>query len=314
MAENPIVSSLPNYVEGHRLPIIAKSVLNGKTVELFQLATGIKTDTALNLIDTDVKLGDGSKCGFNSTTTTTLSQRLLKPTFFKVNQSLCDASLLKKWAAYEVTVAAGRNTLPFEQYFTESVANGISEQIETLIWSGSNLLGAGTPEFKGIVPMLEELEEGPISLALTPGATAYNHIKEVYNKIPARLIGKDDTVIFVSESTYREFINDLVAANLYHFSPDYKSGEYTLPGSSVRVIAVPGLERAATAIGGEEDDRVVIAGRLSNFYYGVDAEDDKSTFDLWYSKDNQEFRIAAKFALAVQFARPDEIVFGSTTL
>ena len=34
------------------------------------------------------------------------------------------------------------------------------------------------------------------------------------------------------------------------------------------------------------------------------------TFDLWYSKDNQEFRLAVKFNAGVQVAFPDEVVLG----
>ena len=73
-----------------------------------------------------------------------------------------------------------------------------------------------------------------------------------------------------------------------------------VPGTSVKVIAVNGLNGTGK----------IVAGRLSNFFYGVGAEDDKDTFDFWYSKDNREFRLAAYFAIAVQVAYPNEIVLG----
>ena len=148
--------------------------------------------------------------------------------------------------------------------------------------------------------ILETGGSGVVSVTWTAGTSAYNKIKAVYNKIPANIIDKEDTVIFVSEETYREFIQDLVAANLYHFSPDYKAGEYMVPGTSIRVIAVNGLNGTGK----------IVAGRLSNFFYGVGAEDDKDTFDFWYSQDNREFRLAAYFAIAVQVAYPNEIVLG----
>ena len=37
-------------------------------------------------------------------------------------------------------------------------------------------------------------------------------------------------------------------------------------------------------------------------------EGDDEKFDLWYSKDNQEFRLAINFNAGVQVAFPDEIV------
>ena len=291
------VSTLSNYVEEKRLPLIAKSFLRGKTIDLIQIETGVLQDTALNLVSASVEFGDGASCGWNATDGVALSQRILKPTFLKVNQVFCDKDLLKKWASYEVKLAAGREQLPFEEKFLEEIANAINESIEKLVWQGDS---SHTNEPDGFLKILETGGSGVVSVTWTAGTSAYNKIKAVYNKIPANIIDKEDTVIFVGEETYREFIQDLVAANLYHFSPDYKAGEYMVPGTSIRVIAVNGLNSTGK----------IVAGRLSNFFYGVGAEDDKDTFDFWYSQDNREFRLAVYFAMAVQVAYPNEIVLG----
>ena len=291
------VSTLSNYVEEKRLPLIAKSFLRGKTIDLIQLETGVLQDTALNLVSAQVQFGDGASCGWNPTDGVALSQRVLKPTFLKINQAFCDKDLLKKWASYEVKLAAGREQLPFEEKFLEEIANAINESIEKLVWQGDS---SHTNEPDGFLKILETGGSGVVSATWSAGTTAYNKIKTVYNAIPANIIDKEDTVIFVGEETYREFIQELVAANLYHFSPDYKAGEYMVPGTSIRVIAVNGLNSTGK----------IVAGRLSNFFYGVGAEDDKDTFDFWYSQDNREFRLAAYFAIAVQVAYPNEIVLG----
>ena len=291
------VTALNNYVEEKRLPLIAKPFLRGKTIDLIQIETGVLQDTALNLVSASVNFGDGASCGWNATEGIALSQRLLKPTFLKVNQAFCDKDLLKKWASYEVKLAAGREQLPFEEKFMEEIANAINESIEKLVWQGDT---GNDNEPDGFLKILETGGSGVVSVTWSAGTSAYNKIKAVYNKIPANIIDKEDTVIFVGEETYREFIQDLVSANLYHFSPDYKAGEYMVPGTSVRVIAVNGLNSTGK----------IVAGRLSNFFYGVGAEDDKDTFDFWYSKDNREFRLAAYFAIAVQVAYPNEIVLG----
>lgn len=291
------VTALSNYVEEKRLPLIAKSFLRGKTVDLIQLETGVLQDTALNLVSASVEFGDGASCGFNPTDGVALSQRILKPTFLKVNQVFCDKDLLKKWASYEVKLAAGREQLPFEEKFMEEISNAISESIEKLVWQGDS---SHTNEPDGFLKILETGGSGVVSVTWSAGTTAYNKIKAVYNAIPANIIDKEDTVIFVGEETYREFIQDLVAANLYHFSPDYRAGEYMVPGTSIRVIAVNGLNGTGK----------IVAGRLSNFFYGVGAEDDKDTFDFWYSQDNREFRLAVYFAIATQVAYPNEIVLG----
>ena len=295
------VTALGNYVEEKRLPLIAKSFLRGRTIDLVQLETGVLQDTALNLVSASVEFGDGAACGWDPTDGVALSQRLLKPTFLKVNQTFCDKDLLKKWASYEVRLAAGREELPFEEKFMDEIANAISESIERLVWQGDSQNAGGDIEPDGFLKILGAQGSGVISVTFAQGTTAYNKIKAVYNAIPANIVDKEDTVIFVGEDTYRSYIQDLVAANLYHFDPDYKDGEYRLPGTSIRVIAVNGLNGTGK----------IVAGRLSNFFYGVGAEDDKDTFDFWYSKDNREFRLAVYFAIAVQVAYPNEIVLGA---
>ena len=297
---NPVgidVTALSNYVEEKRLPLIAKSFMRGKTVDLVQLETGVLQDTALNLLGSNLSFQAGDTCGWDPEGNVALSQRLLKPVFIKINMPFCDKDLLKKWASYEVKLAAGREQLPFEEAFMDEIARGINEHIETLIWQGDS---NNTAEPDGFLAILEAVGSGVVEAEWAQGTSAYNKIKAVYNKIPANIIDKEDTVIFVGEETYRAYIQDLVAANLYHFDPDYKDGEYKLPGTSVRVIAVNGLN-------GEDK---IVGGRLSNFFYGVGAEDDKDTFDFWYSKDNREFRLACYFAIAAQIAYPNEVVLG----
>ena len=282
------VSALPEYVDQSRMELIGKAFLDGKTAGLVNLEVGVNQKTALNLIGTDVKLQNGSTCGWSAQGDVELTQRNLEPVFVKVNMALCDKDLLKKYASHEVKMAAGKETLPFEAKIMDEITKSIAEKIEHDLWQGNSELS-----FKGYLDILGT--DGTVGDRAS--ASAYNAIKTVYNKLDPAIVMKEDTVIFVGEDDYRAFIQDLVAANLYHFAPDYKEGEYVLPGTSVRVIAVAGLTGTSAVVGGQ----------LSNFFYGVDAADDAQTLDVWYSKDAREFRIAAGFSIAAQIARPDMV-------
>lgn len=59
------LNSLTAYVEQKKLPIIRKAVIGNKSAQEFYLMTGVKGATALNLLTTDVKFGDGTTCGRN---------------------------------------------------------------------------------------------------------------------------------------------------------------------------------------------------------------------------------------------------------
>lgn len=94
MANSPIMSSLPDYVEQRRLPLIAAAVLKGGSAKLFNLQTDVKTSAALNLLATDVEFGDGSACGWDEAGTSTISQRILETGQVKINQAFCEKNML----------------------------------------------------------------------------------------------------------------------------------------------------------------------------------------------------------------------------
>lgn len=298
MANSYNVNALPNYVDQNRPDLIAKAVIGAKSATLFTLLTGVKGPTALNLIGSEVVFGDGSTCGWNEAGTTTLSQAVLTPRALKVNMSICDKNLLSKWANYLVRVQANKTDrdLPFEQEFMDSVLKDVKAQIEKMIYQGDST-SATAVEFDGLLKILGA--GSPI--AVTGTGTAYNFVKQMAAAMPASILDRDDLVILVSMPMYNEFIQDLVSANLYHYNPSNGENEYMLPGTSIRVIGVNGLNGTTNAI----------AGSLSNMFYGINMEDGDEIFDLWYSKDNREFRLAIEFVAGVQVAFDNEIVLGT---
>lgn len=293
MTNNPIVTAITGYVEEHRSELLSKAMLDGRSRRAFNLMTDVKGPTALNILDTNVVFGE-LQCGWNEQGSTEYSQRILEPKALTVNMAFCDKKLLKTWAQYEVKVAAGLEEMPFEEQWTKQILDSINEQIEHMLYFGS---GSGA-EFKGIVPILSG-ESGTVKVNSTEGASAYEFLKDVAKAIPVQV---KNPVILVSTALYREFMQDLVAANLFHYDPANGEGEYKLPGTDIRVIGVDGLNGSGST--------VAIAANMSNLFYGVSADEDSDTFDLWYSKDNREFRLAVNFIAGTQVAFPSEVVLG----
>ena len=288
---NPIVTGITGYVEEHRSELLSKAMLDGKSRRAFNLMTDVKGPTTLNIMDTNVVFGE-AQCGWNESGSTEFSQRKLEPKALSVNMAFCDKKLLGTYAQYEVKVAAGLEEMPFEEKWTSQILASVNEQIEKMLYQGT---GEGA-EFKGLIPILSA-ETGTVKVNVSSGSSAYEYLKEVAKAIP---VAVKSPVILVSTPLYREYMQDLVAANLYHFDPANGENEYKLPGTDIRVIAVDGLN-------GVEN---VIAADMANLFYGVSADEDSDTFDLWYSKDNREFRLAINFIAGVQVAFPNEVVLG----
>lgn len=299
MANSPVMATLPAYVEQRRLPLIKEAVLKAKSASLFNLQSDIKTDAALNLLTTDVQFGDGLTCGWDEAGTQTLSQRILKTGNIKINMAYCDKAMLKYWTQYQIRVAAGQKTLPFEEDFVSAVVENVKEAVEIAIWQGDTTSQTNNLKyFDGLLKILKNAE-GTVDVVIT-GASAYDDIMAVYNAIPEKVL--EGASILVGADTFRKFVNELVAKNYYHYSGENLNGEIYLPASQVKVIAVNGLNGTNKIVAGQLD---------KNFFYGVDMVNDEEKFELWYSQDFREFRLAIEFNAGVQVAFPDEVVLGA---
>lgn len=294
---NPIVTSLPAYVEQNRGELIAKAVLGARTASIINYQTGIKTSAAINLLSTDVKFGDGFACGFDAAGSQTLSQRIIETGAIKVNMEYCDKSLLKTFAQYGVRIAAdGDKAMPFEEKFVGDVVANIKAAIEKAVWQGDKASeDENLNKFDGLIKILGAAD-GVIT-ATGSNNDVFAALQDVLVKLPATAI-KEDTRIFVGTDTFMRLVNQLVSANLYHYSADSANYELVMPGTTIKVTAVDGLNGT----------NKIVAGRASNFFYGTDLEGDDERFAFWYSNDDRMFKLAVEFNVGTQVAFPDEVV------
>lgn len=296
--------SLTTYVDEQRLPLLRNAVLGARTAKHFNLMTGVKGATSLNLLNTTVTFGDGSTCGWNEAGASTLSQRTLTPGAIKVNMSFCDKQLLKTWMNYNVRVSAGQKTLPFEEDFMAGVGEGIAQNLEVALWQGDKSTSnsnANTNKFDGIIKIADAATLAS-TVTYASGATVVSIVNDVYNAIPAKAFNKGEVVLYMGADNYRKYIQELIAnGNLVITSglqdvamPD----SVLIPGTNVRVIYVDGLNGTGRYFASYKD----------NFVYGVDMTGDEEKYDFWYSQDNREHRLAVEFIAGVQIAFPDMVV------
>lgn len=296
------VSALGTYVDEQRLPLLRNAVIGARSAYHFNLQTGVKGATALNLLGTNVEFGDGSACGWNEAGTSTLSQRILTPGAIKINMSFCDKKLLKTWANYEVRVAAGQKTLPFEEDFMKGVGEDVAAKLEKAIWQGDTASSdKNLNKFDGVIKVLSGATLAS-SITYASGDTKSKIVNEVYAAIPSAAYSKGEVVMYVGEDFYRAYVQELVAnGNLVITTGlnDVAMPESILiPATNVRIIGVGGLNGT---------DKVY-ASYKDNFVYGVDLTGDEEKYDFWYSQDNREHRLAIEFVAGTQVAYPDMVV------
>jgi hypothetical protein len=199
--------------------------------------------------------------------------------------------------------------IPFEQLYAEEKTEQISALIDDLIWKGNTATGTGNLDLcDGFIALAASSSySGSVVNGNTSSATAITAsniiglVDDAVNVIPANIIDQDDLHLYCGYDFYRTYATALRNANLFHYTGAEDQGQQfsqMVPGTNVRMIAVRGLNGT---------NKFFISSK-SNLYFGTDLLNDYENFELWYSLDNQEVRMAAKWKLGVNAAFWDYVV------
>lgn len=294
-------AKLQNYLDGNRAELVSAAIFGAKSTDRMNIQTGVKATVPIIRLENEVVFGVSS-CNFDPQGGTAFTDRKLDPAFVAVQLEWCDKDFLKTWAANEVSMQAGRETMPFEQKITDNIIKKINAELDKLVWQGDKTNGSGN---MSLMDGIHTLIEADITNTVIPAANVvakgsdnvWTRVEKLWQAIPAEYT--DKVTFFTSVTNYKQLIVDLTNSNLYHIFEEYQ-GEYRMKlpfAGNVELVGLPALEGVDT----------IIATPYDNLYFGVDLEDDSEVFDLWYSKDARVFRFDCEFAAAVQYAIPDAV-------
>lgn len=292
------LSGLTTYVQENKDVILRDIVLGGEggfTVEKLSKQLGVKTKERLHPMNVSTTLQSATTCGFSAAGSTVISERDIETAQVKINDEWCEEDILGKFAEYEMSIKAGAEKLPFEAEIMGQVVRNINKEVEKQIWVGSK---SGSDLIDGFVTIAQGADSAATITGQTAsGATAYQAVKDTLALIPEEIL--DDAVIFVSPAIFRSYIQDLVAANLYHYDPkDGDNSEFFIPGSGVKVRKTYGLKGS----------NYLYASTYENMIYAADLLDAKEELKVWFSDDNDVTRMKVRFNFGVQTLFPDAVV------
>ena len=304
-SSNFVVSSLPTYVQDNKDLIIKNFALVGTASrQRFGLQTGIKTSAYLNYLELNPTLQDGKGCGFSASGTATLTQRTITTAIIKVNMDICPDSLLGKYAEYLVRIGAKSDELPFEQYIIDGVTAELNKKIEKLIWQGDTTKTTDT-DLKWLNGILKQLasDTDKVAVNIAAGTAIYNAIKAVYLAIPEETLERG-AEIYISPANYRDFLQAMVEKNYFHYSgpQDAAPEEFVFPGTDVKVVKTPGLAGV---------NNLIVASFPENFVYGCDAEGDLEDVKIWFSDDDDLFKLKVKWNSGIAYRFPNQVTLGT---
>jgi len=315
------LTGLTNYVNQNTLPLMTKAVFGAKSIAMANKMVGLKSTSAINIMDTTASFAYGVSCAFSNNGTTTFSQRNIAVKHLKVHESLCPQALEQTWLQHHLPQGSLYQAIPFEEAYANQKVAMIGRQLESISWVGDSTSIDG---WKDAIDAVTGGTEG-VTDPINANATAYTGngsaitkaqfvanaagttsrrtvLQAIERAIPTDILGSDDVVVFCGWDVFRTLIGALKAnTGVMYNQVDLQGladGDIIYPGTNVRVVAVPGL------LGYNR----LVCSYLGNFFYGTDLLSDEENFELWYSKDNDEVRFQAAFKVGFQVAYPDLVV------
>jgi hypothetical protein len=309
------VSALTNYTKENEKQLVFSSVLGNKTAELIKaqgnILLEVKSSEKIGIMDTDAFFQSGASCGFSASGTTSFTQRAVTVGAIKVNEALCMKDLESKYLQKALPAGSMYTEMIFAEDYSNRKAEKIASQLETALWNGDILSADGNlNKFDGLLKLITAaggsvvdanvsgfITGGPIaSITVTNVVSVFDAI---YTAIPAKVVAKDDITIFCGMDVFRLYTVALKNANLFAYNLNVKAdSEFFLPGTTVKVVAVQGLNGS----------NKLVASRISNLFIGTDILDEQSRFELFFAVEADQMRFVSEFKMGVNFAFPDEVV------
>lgn len=309
------VSTLAAYTKDNWKELVTSSVLGSKTANLIKnqgnVLVGVKSAENITIMDTDAFFQSGASCGFNASGTTTFTQRAVTVGKIKINEALCLKDLESKFLQNALPQGSMYTDMIFAEQYSNRKAEKVAEQMEIALWQGDTASANGNlNKFDGLLKLITAaggsvvnantstyISGGPIASITV--ANVISVFDAIYTAIPAKVVAKDDITIFCGMDVFRLYTIALKNANLFAYNLDIKAdSEFFLPGTTVKVVAVQGLN-------GTND---LVAARISNLYMGTDLLNEEERFEIFYAKEADQIRYVNEFKAGVNFAFPDEIV------
>ena len=288
------VSTLPDYIQENRDELFVKAIASTKTLDYIESMLGVKGKAALNYLNSTVVLADGESCGWNPQGDDTFTQKTVTTKLVAVNKEFCAKQMRSKWMSYDLSLAAGRENLPFEQKIAESNVAAIKKAVEKLIWQGDVTLG-----IDGLLKQIKT-EEGAVKVS--GGTTILEKVGKVIAAIPAGALEKGVNV-FMSYTDFRSYVEAKNAECCGNMPVIDANVDYLVYAGDSRIKLVP--------VAGLEGTDKIVAAPYDALVYATDVEDSEGIFKMWFDEKEDKFLFKVLFTAGTAVKYNDEVVLYS---
>ena len=290
---------------------ISAALLSGTTLDngLITVKPNIKFREVIKKVSSDDIVKDAS-CDFDSTSTLTLTERTIEPTYQSVNLQLCKKDFQNDWDAISMGYSA-HQSLPtsFSDFLIAHVASKVAQRTEQSIWSGAAATNGQFGGFKELMLADADIVDVGAGAAVT-AANVIEKLGLVVDAISSNLYSSEDMTIYVSQNVARAYVRALggfsVAATSNAGTND--SGTQWFSGQALTFDGV------SLAVANGMADNTMVAAEKSNLYFGTGLLSDQNevkVIDMADIDGSQNVRVVMRFTAGVQYGIGSDIVLYS---
>lgn len=276
---------------------ILAAIIGNETLSTngISVLTNIKYKRKIKKIGASGVVQAGS-CDYSPTSGVTITEAVLEPCEYKVNETICFEDIYNTWDSADMTAGLHAENLPqtLVDGLTEAYTGQFAKEVEEMIWQNNTRSGDCFDGFETI--LLAGVTGVTSAVTVSNVVTLLN---KAYALVPAGVLkkAKSDLVIFVSHKFLSMYEMNLATQGI---NTTIMGGVPNLYGIEIK------------AVGGLSSDNYIIIGARDNFYIGTDLESDFNEIkllDMRQTTGDEAVRFIMKCKLDVAIAYPNEVVF-----
>jgi hypothetical protein len=283
---------------------IAAALLSGKTLAdgAITVKPNIKYKEVIKKFS-NTNLIKNASCDFDPTGTLTLTERILEPEEFQINETLCKKDFRSDWEAIEMGFSVYDNLPPsFADFIIQRYIAQVAEKTEQNIWGGVN---ATEGEFDGFTTLMAA--DSDVNDAVNGGETSFSAsniidlLGATVDALPSAVYGKEDLTIYVPTVAFQAYVRALGGFGASGLGAAGVNTQGSLWYNMGNALAFEGIKIQLTP--GMPTDHIV-AAQASNLYFGTGLLSDHQLVKLLDMADldgSQNVRMIMRFTAGVQY-------------
>lgn len=323
------VSSLSNYTVEERGELRRKAIYGAVSMDLFTVVEGIKYSEKLPYFTTAPAMQADTTCA-------TLNESGDGGTFAQITLTVDGIKYEDGWCFKDLETKFTKKFLRSGSKLDENSATELMNTIvddyfgqvakihESAIWQSSKTQGGSNANYKRFNGFIQTLETaGGYINQQTVAGTAYTSIttanvvtifQNQWLATPADVKRRDDLITVCGDDTFDKLVIALTNLNLYHYTTDSSvpNRELTLPGTNMRIKAVPGLNADNNSALPALFKNRILTFRKDQAIVGTDLINDVDDVMAWYEKKDDKFYMRTRFKLTTGWFFPEQVVSFAT--